>query len=80
MTRIMGAVMGAFIFFLITNFGVWSYGSYGYSIEGFMLCYSLALPFFGNTLISTIIFSVIIELFISIVIFAKSNYLKYQQK
>ena len=76
----MGAVMGAFIFFLITNFGVWSYGSYGYSIEGFMLCYSLALPFFGNTLISTIIFSVIIELFISIVIFAKSNYLKYQQK
>ena len=80
MTRIMGAVMGAFIFFLITNFGVWSYGSYGYSIEGFMICYSLALPFFGNTLISTIIFSVIIELFISFVIFAKSNYLKYQQK
>ena len=80
MTRIVGALTGVIIFFLITNFGVWSLGSYGYSVEGLILCYTLAFPFFGNTLISTIIFSTIIELFVSIVTFAKSNYLKYQQK
>ena len=79
-TRVMGALTGVIIFFIITNFGVWTLGLYGYSIEGLILCYTLALPFFGNTLVSTIIFSLIIELFISIVTFAKSNYLKYQQK
>ena len=56
LTRIIGALTGATIFFIITNFGIWSLGSYGYTVEGLMLSYTLALPFFGNTLISTIIF------------------------
>ena len=60
-TRISGALVGAFIFFIITNFGVWSLGSYGYTIEGLISCYTLALPFFGHTVISTLLFSVIIE-------------------
>ena len=60
-TRIFGALLGACLFFLITNFGVWSLGSYGYGLNGFILCYVLALPFFGYTLISTFIFSGIIE-------------------
>ena len=59
--RLGGALTGAFIFFLVTNFGVWSTGSYGYNMEGFIACYTLALPFFGYSVISTIIFSVIIE-------------------
>ena len=46
---------------LITNFGVWSLGSYGYTIECFILCYTLAIPFFAYSLISTFIFSGIIE-------------------
>ncbi len=77
LTRIIGALTGATIFFIITNFGIWSLGSYGYTVEGLMLSYTLALPFFGNTLISTIIFSVIIEVVISIVTLTKTNYLKY---
>ena len=60
-SRILGSLFGALIFFVITNFGVWSLGSYGYTIHGLIACYTLALPFFGNTLISTLIFSVIIE-------------------
>ena len=60
-SRIFGSLFGALIFFVITNFGVWSLGSYGYTIHGLIACYTLALPFFGNTLISTLIFSVIIE-------------------
>ena len=60
-TRVSGSLLGACIFFLITNFGVWSMGSYGYTIEGFILCYTLALPFFAYSLISTFIFAGIIE-------------------
>ena len=60
-TRISGALIGALLFFLITNFGVWSLGSYGYTFEGLILCYTLAIPFFAYTLISTLLFSSIIE-------------------
>ena len=49
---------------LITNFCVLSLGSYGYTLEGLIICYTLALPFFGYTIITTIIFSAIIEFFI----------------
>ena len=59
--RICGALMGAIIFFVITNFGVWCLGYYDYSIKGLILCYSLAVPFFTYSLISTLIFSTLIE-------------------
>lgn len=61
LTRFSGALLGAIIFYVITNFGIWSLGSYGYTLEGFLLCYTLAIPFFAYSLISTIIFSGIIE-------------------
>ena len=59
--RISGAFFGACIFFLLTNFGVWSTGSYSYTLNGLITCYTVALPFFGNTLVSTFVFSTIIE-------------------
>jgi hypothetical protein len=56
--------VGSFIFFIITNFGVWALGSpgldniaYEKSVSGLMECYILAIPFFGNTFLSTVIFS-----------------------
>jgi len=61
MSRFSGAFGGACIFFIITNFGVWSLGSYGYSLEGMIACYTLALPFFAHSVISTIIYALIIE-------------------
>ena len=60
-TRISGALLGACLFFIITNFGVWSLGSYGFTAEGLLMCYSLAIPFFAYNLISTFIFSGVIE-------------------
>ena len=60
-TRLCGACLGALIFFIITNFGVWLSGLYGYNVEGIIKCYVLAIPFFGYTLISTLLFSLIIE-------------------
>ena len=59
--RLSGALFGAFTFFIITNFGVWSIGSYGYALEGLITCFTLAIPFFSYSLISTFVFSAIIE-------------------
>tara|TARA_B100001540_G_scaffold282457_1_gene273228 strand:+ start:729 stop:1220 length:492 start_codon:yes stop_codon:yes gene_type:complete len=59
--RIGGALVGAIIFFVVTNFGVWSLGSYGYSLQGLVTCYTLAIPFFAYSIISTFIFSALIE-------------------
>ena len=59
--RISGSMLGACLFFIITNFGVWTLGSYGYTFKGFVNCYTLAIPFFAYSLISTLIFSAIIE-------------------
>ena len=60
-SRILGSLMGASLFFIVTNFGVWSLGSYGYTLQGFLLCYTLAIPFYAYNLVSTFIFAGIIE-------------------
>ena len=65
-SRVSGAILGACIFFLITNFGVWASGMYGYTLEGIILCYTLAIPFFTYSIISTLFFSTIIEIFYNI--------------
>jgi hypothetical protein len=59
--RLGGALLGAILLFLITNFGVWTTGMYGLSIEGLYLCFALAVPFFTYSVISTLLFSLIIE-------------------
>ena len=61
-SRISGALIGALLFFIITNFGVWSLGSYGYTLEGLITNYTLAIPFFGSTLVSTLVFSSLTEI------------------
>ena len=55
---------GSLIFFIISNFGVWALGSpgvqdiaYEKSLSGLIECYILAIPFFGNTFLSTLIFA-----------------------
>ena len=60
-SRVIGALTGATIFFIISIFGVWTFGSYGLTINGLIICYTVALPFFAYNLISTFIFSSIIE-------------------
>ena len=49
---------GSVVFFLISNFGVWFVGNlYERNMSGLIECYFMAIPFFKNTLISTLIFS-----------------------
>ena len=57
--------LGSLIFYLVSNFGVWASGvlspitnlPYEKNLNGLISCYLLAIPFFKNTLFSTIIFS-----------------------
>ena len=60
-SRISGAFLGACVFFLITNFGVWASGMYGYTYQGLVSCFILAVPFFAYTATSTLLFSAVIE-------------------
>jgi len=55
---------GSLIFFIISNFGVWLLESpgldnnpYDKNLQGLIRCYILAIPFFANTLISTLFFT-----------------------
>ena len=45
----------SFLFFLISNFGVWLYW-YDHSLQNLLLCYTLALPFYQRTLFGDIVF------------------------
>ena len=58
-----GAIFSATLFFVVTNFAVWTGGWYGYTLEGLITCYIMAIPFFVNMLISTLIFSEMFKYF-----------------
>lgn len=48
----------ALLFFLVTNGAVWYFGDwYSHDWSGLMLCYTLAVPFFKNTLLSNVLYS-----------------------
>ena len=52
------ALSGSFLFFIITNFGVWlTSGYYPIDIDGIFTCYILALPFFGNTIAGSLFYT-----------------------
>ena len=53
-----GAIIGATIFYLVTNFGIWTTGLYGFTYKGLITSYALAIPFFTYSIISTLVFSV----------------------
>lgn len=52
------SVCGALAFYLVSNFGVWATGDgtlYSHTWEGLVDCYVLAIPYFRNSLLSTLI-------------------------
>ena len=59
-TLLIFGLAGATIFFIFSNFGVWLLGGlYPKNMSGLIECYIMAIPFFKNTLMSTILFSYI---------------------
>lgn len=47
--------LASFLFFLISNFGVWWYW-YDHTLTDLLLCYTLALPFYTRTLVGDLFF------------------------
>ena len=46
-----GSLFASILFFLLTNFGVWAFtGWYQKSFQGLIECYTMAIPFFRNTM------------------------------
>ena len=70
--------LGSVLFFVLSNFGVWL-GSviYAKSFLGLIECYTLALPFFKNSLISNLVFTMV--LFGSMEYLLKPWFMKTQQ-
>lgn len=47
---VLASLFSSFLFFFITNFGVWFFGSfYPKTLEGLGACFIAAIPFFRNT-------------------------------
>ena len=53
-------LVGTIGFFLVSNFGVWANGTmYAHTMEGLGACYTMALPFLKNSLLSNVLFSTV---------------------
>lgn len=54
---IAGSIIGSVLFFIITNFAVWQFSPwYAKSIQGLLKCYTMALPFFRNSLLGDLFY------------------------
>lgn len=59
---ILAAFASSVLFFLITNFGVWAPPNnwYPHTVEGLIQSYTLAIPFFRNSLISDLGYTILL--------------------
>jgi len=56
-----GAIGSSVVFFMVTNFAVWIASPlYPLNGAGLAACYAAAIPFFQNTLVSTVLFSAVL--------------------
>ncbi|MGQ9798154.1 MAG: DUF6580 family putative transport protein [Ignavibacterium sp.] len=69
---VLASVTASISFFIITNFGVWAFGTmYPKNIAGLIECYIAAIPFIQNTLLGDLFYSGIM---FGIFEFAKSKF------
>ena len=58
---LLSSILAALMFFAVSNFFVWLLsGYYPQTWQGLLTCYGMAIPFFQNTLISTILYSAVL--------------------
>ena len=60
--RVAGAALASsFVFFVMSNFGVWAFGSmYPKTFDGLTTCYVAAIPFFWNTLQGDLLYTALL--------------------
>ncbi len=52
---------GSLVFFLVTNFAVWLGGTmYPMDLSGLIACYVAGIPFFNNTVLSSVLYSALL--------------------
>jgi hypothetical protein len=52
------SIASSILFFIITNFSVWAFFNwYPHTIDGLVSCFTLAVPFFRNTLIGDVVYT-----------------------
>ena len=57
----LAAVASSVLFYLLTNFGVWAFGTmYPKTAEGLIACYVAAIPFFQNSLAGDLFFTALL--------------------
>ena len=54
---VLGSLAGSGLFFIVTNFAVWLTGFYPMNVAGLMECYTMAIPFFRNTILGDLFFN-----------------------
>jgi hypothetical protein len=60
-TILTGTLLGATLFFLITNAAVWIFGTlYPHTIDGLIASYTMGIPFFKNTLAGDVFFTAVL--------------------
>ncbi len=71
-------LFSSILFFVFTNFGVWLSGMmYEMSFKGLIQCYTMAIPFFRNTLASDLIYAAVMFTVYELVIrYAKNSQLQ----
>ncbi len=56
----LGTLVASLVFFVVTNFGVWLSGWYGYTVEGLSACYIAAIPFYRNQVLGDVFFTAVL--------------------
>ena len=65
-------VGSSLLFFIVSNLGVW-FLYYPLTLEGLMTCFTLAIPFFGNTIAGDLVYTAVLFYSFSTI---KNTYLK----
>jgi hypothetical protein len=53
------SLLGSFVFFVVSNFGVWAMGWYPHTLQGLISCYVMALPFLRDFTVATLVYGML---------------------
>ena len=58
--KLKSILISSVVFFIISNFGVWIIG-YPKTVNGIIMCYTAAIPFFVNTILGDLFYSFLLK-------------------
>ena len=53
------SLVSSFLFYVVSNFGVWVMGWYPHTLSGLINCYIMAIPFLRNFTLSTLLYTAV---------------------